>query len=570
MKNKLLLLLLFVITVTLGNAQIVGANAFLKGTFVEAGINSCGSFGSSILPPAGFHPTETGISFVADGDMDGWATGSPNYCGDYSIPGSPVEGWSIELNGISYTNTDQFCSIDEISGAVTDYTTGPTWSSVTWEGNVGAPNVHVKQVSSLNINDLYILNTITITNEGASTITPVYYKRNIDPDNDQPWSGDFTTANLIVSNPPAFESALIQSSGLTYGCYLGIGSANNDARVSYGNFGTDDALPSSAWNGTGGYSIIGSSTMDVANQITFKKASLASGESVEFKFVYIFSETAVAEALAATEDIFVCNPPIDISDSLTTTTANFSWPAVPGATSYYFKYRQTGGAWTNILSPTPAIALTGLIECTDYEYRVFTICDTTNSAITTNTFTTDCAPCTFAPTGLSADTITTTTIKLRWDADPDAIKYKVSYGPVGAPPTTINATSNVKNITGLTPGTVYSFKVRSICGAGINSPFSASAVFTTLLKMPEYNPEIIIFPNPASNIITVNIKSLEAGELTIKIYDVIGNVVSEQQVFINDGNYNAEIPVSNFANGIYIVSAEQNGFRTVEQLVISK
>ena len=79
-------------------AQIVGANAFMKGNYVEVGVNTCGAYGSNALPPAGYHPTEfSGLGFVADSDMDGWTTGTPDYCGDYFVPGSPVEGWEIQI-----------------------------------------------------------------------------------------------------------------------------------------------------------------------------------------------------------------------------------------------------------------------------------------------------------------------------------------------------------------------------------------------------------------------------------------------------------------------------------------
>ncbi|MFI5170820.1 MAG: hypothetical protein ACHQFW_00430, partial [Chitinophagales bacterium] len=55
-------------------AQIVGANAFLKGNFVEVGINQCGAYGSGNTPPVGYHPNPglPGLGFVADWESDGW------------------------------------------------------------------------------------------------------------------------------------------------------------------------------------------------------------------------------------------------------------------------------------------------------------------------------------------------------------------------------------------------------------------------------------------------------------------------------------------------------------------
>ena len=39
---------------------------------------------------------------------------------------------------------------------------------------------------------------LTFCNNGTDVLEDIYYNRNVDPDNDQPWSGDFTTNNIIV------------------------------------------------------------------------------------------------------------------------------------------------------------------------------------------------------------------------------------------------------------------------------------------------------------------------------------------------------------------------------------
>lgn len=48
-----------------------------------------------------------GVGFIADYNKDGFASGSPTkYSGDYFIPGTPLEGWSVDLKtstGSGYT-----------------------------------------------------------------------------------------------------------------------------------------------------------------------------------------------------------------------------------------------------------------------------------------------------------------------------------------------------------------------------------------------------------------------------------------------------------------------------------
>ncbi len=98
--------------------QIVGGESFLMGDYLEVGISSCGSYGT-VSQPAGYHGNTTGgLGFVADADEDGWTTGTPNYCGDYFLPGSPVEGWGVQVGADIFMNGNDgtICSPADITG----------------------------------------------------------------------------------------------------------------------------------------------------------------------------------------------------------------------------------------------------------------------------------------------------------------------------------------------------------------------------------------------------------------------------------------------------------------------
>ena len=156
---SILITILF-LTASTAKAQIVGANVFLKGEFVEVGINTCGAYGSPTAPPAGYHPTEGGLGFVADWESDGWTEGTPDYCGDYFVPGSPVEGWQIQIGDDWWTNTDQGCGGAEIPGDVTDYTFAAGIYTGVWSGNItaaGGIDLDVTQITTLPEDKLYVL-----------------------------------------------------------------------------------------------------------------------------------------------------------------------------------------------------------------------------------------------------------------------------------------------------------------------------------------------------------------------------------------------------------------------------
>ena len=107
----------------------------------------------------------TGLNFIADSDMDGWGAGTPEYCGDYAIPGSPVEGWGIQIAGTSYHNTDRTCATFNISGSISSYTAEGDSVEALWEGSVAG--VDISQRSVLHADDLYVLTWITLTNTTA-------------------------------------------------------------------------------------------------------------------------------------------------------------------------------------------------------------------------------------------------------------------------------------------------------------------------------------------------------------------------------------------------------------------
>ena len=283
-------------------AQIVGANAFMQGTYVEIGVNTCGAYGSGSPPPAGYHPSPflSGLGFVADSDQDGWDVGTPEYCGDYFVPGSPVEGWQIQIDGNTWTNTDQFCWTSEVPGDVVSYEYAGGQYTVVWEGEIASEDFTIRQTTILPEDAGYFVTRLTFCNNGTDVLEDIYYNRNVDPDNDQPWSGDFTTNNIIVFQPPMDDRALVTSEGLTYGCYLGIGALDTDARVSYGNFATTAGDPEDVWDATGGYSGSGSSVGDIANSIAFYVGDLEPGECVCKAFAYILNEDDLEEALELT------------------------------------------------------------------------------------------------------------------------------------------------------------------------------------------------------------------------------------------------------------------------------
>ncbi|MFI5172424.1 MAG: T9SS type A sorting domain-containing protein [Chitinophagales bacterium] len=286
-------------------SQIVSGNAFLKSNYVEMGINQYGVYISNVAPPVTYQSIGAlpGRSIIADEGKDGWATGTPGYCGDYFAPGTPEEGFAIQANGNYYYNTYYGAPADA-SGAVMSYNNTVAAVKATWKGTISAIGLQVTQVTSITHGGSQILTTVQLKNTSATVINGVYYTRSADPDNEQQATGDFTTDNIIVQNHPVDPWAWVSASGLTY-CYFAMASMQSNAMASYGTFFTTDVLPQQAWAGIAPWSTVGSIVADQAIQMNFKIGKINPGQTKVLNFIYGTNEADLADFIGFTGDDIV-------------------------------------------------------------------------------------------------------------------------------------------------------------------------------------------------------------------------------------------------------------------------
>jgi hypothetical protein len=136
--------------------------------------------------------------------------------------------------------------------------------------------------------------------------------------------------------------------------------------------------------------------------------------------------------------------------------------------------------------------LIGTDDCDDTDPNIYPgqFCSTCNDGIQNNNeMGVDCGgpicpPCTnncTAPTNLSTNNTSGTTVTISWSAVPGAVEYFIQYIVQGAPLNTVSiGTTTITQVTlpGLLPSTTYQWRVRAIC-SDENSPYSDIASFTT-------------------------------------------------------------------------------------------
>ena len=95
---------------------------------------------------------------------------------------------------------------------------------------------------------------------------------------------------------------------------------------------------------------------------------------------------------------------------------------------------------------------------------------------------------------------------------------------------------------------------------------------TTSLSVPEHQDESLkilnCYPNPATESIIVEYNALNTTQLTIKLLDILGNTLYQTtKENITSGTHQEIIQTTNYPNGEYFVTLEQNGKTAVYKLV---
>ncbi|NCX94837.1 MAG: PKD domain-containing protein [Chitinophagia bacterium] len=300
-------------------AQIVSGNLFLQGQYLEIGAQNNGSLGTSTSAPSGYHPHTGGpsvcgasnaLAHVYDYGRDGWSTGTPPYMGDYSIPGTPWEGWMMEANGSTGfansvgTGGCGFTGGMGISGSWASYSAGSGVVQGLWTGTALSGALSIRQQYRVDTFGSDCRITVYLVNTTSTPITGVYYCRSLDPDNSQSWSGgSFTTINEIVYQNDFYHRVMVKATATGSSSAAGsppqpISLGTKDCRaqafiytswpMSTSCTMTNIWAHSESRLGTSYYTVGSSVTRDIAIGIIFNLGTINAYDSTRFSFSYIY------------------------------------------------------------------------------------------------------------------------------------------------------------------------------------------------------------------------------------------------------------------------------------------
>ena len=104
----------------------------------------------------------------------------------------------------------------------------------------------------------------------------------------------------------------------------------------------------------------------------------------------------------------------------------------------------------------------------------------------------------------------------------------------------------------------------------VDQDVTITKIMTTVMGVPEFNnKDIKIYPNPSSGIFTLEISNTSNDTYNIKIFDVLGSMVYNNQISGN-GNISKQIDISSYAKGMYFVSIESENNFVISRRIIVK
>ncbi|MDH3650922.1 MAG: fibronectin type III domain-containing protein, partial [Saprospiraceae bacterium] len=188
--------------------------------------------------------------------------------------------------------------------------------------------------------------------------------------------------------------------------------------------------------------------------------------------------------LFTTDQIQSCEVPGNLNATMVTaTSAKHNWDPVIGALEYTMQRRIAGtSTWTfQITTSQTSVTTFGLVPNTMYEFQVRTHCTIGDSDFSASAFytTQDDPPCE-TPQNLFVDDITPTSATFHWDPVAVVIHYVLEYRPQGSSTwTSVTTTGTLISRTGLTPDTVYEWRVGVLCTSGGTVTYTGIETFMT-------------------------------------------------------------------------------------------
>lgn len=149
-------------------------------------------------------------------------------------------------------------------------------------------------------------------------------------------------------------------------------------------------------------------------------------------------------------------------------------------------------------------------------------------------------------------------ITVSWSAGAEETKWLFEYKIADSPLeyTAEVCTVTYKQITGLNPETAYDIRISAICSPDLSSDYLDTVITTSTIGItdPEWNKIISVYPNPAENILHVDLNGLENAFEKWVISNMLGQEIKSNTI---TGSY-FQLNISSLVPGLYFIRLEGN------------
>lgn len=296
-----------------------------------------------------------------------------------------------------------------------------------------------------------------------------------------------------------------------------------------------------------------------------------------------------------------CSAPTGLNISnIGQTSCTISWGSVSGAIQYKV-YQQNPSGYVFMGSVTgTSVNITSMSAGTYYCFAVKTVCANGESGYSTTICLTTSSNACGTSSNIWASNISQTTCTLSWSAVSGASHYWLYYWngtswvQIGG-----NFTYTSANISGMSAGNTYCFRVRAVCGSNTGGSSRWTCVTTAMLNSSDYienrsssientadisekglelediaqlenKPGLFVrvSPNPVySGMVSVEIGGGQEGVVDLTLYDLTGRMVLSRSTYMQD-RFTYELDLQGIESGLYLLKVSIGSESHSERIVV--
>jgi hypothetical protein len=179
-------------------------------------------------------------------------------------------------------------------------------------------------------------------------------------------------------------------------------------------------------------------------------------------------------------------------------------------------------------------------------------------------------PCSRPTAHLMKSVVKPGKISLSWDPATGAKSYIVRYRPLNSGQWTQVITQQPKYVVlDYELETDYEWKVKSVCGNGRSSNYSATDTFTApAVKETSISnsvPHVMLYPNPAGESLFADLGNSETADISVTIYSIAGVQMKDEKLSAENGL--GKINIASLPAGIYYLELKTNETAVIRNFV---